>query len=79
MNLDDATMYLISYNDFVIDIFYIMNVALDCACRRKMEQWKRMTSEPALSPWAMTWYGDTDVYGLIHVNASSRDIVIIKL
>lgn len=62
MHLGDATMYLISFNDFVNVIFYIMNVALDCACRRKMEQWKRMTLEPASSPWDMTWYGGKDAY-----------------
>lgn len=61
MNLDDATVSLIPFNDFVI--FYMMNLALGCACRRKTEQWKLMTSEPASSPWDMTWYGDTDMYG----------------
>lgn len=25
-------------------------------CRRKMEQWRPMTSEPASSLWVMTWY-----------------------
>lgn len=61
MNLDDATVSLISFNDFVI--FCMMNLALGCACRRKTERWKLMTSEPASSPWDMTWYGDTDMYG----------------
>lgn len=65
MNLDDATVSLISFNDFVIVIFFIMKLALGYACRRKTEQWKLMTSEPASSPWDMTWYVDTDVYGLL--------------
>lgn len=40
--------------------------------RRRMEQWKRMTSEPVSSQWVMTWYGASFISclssRLLHMN-----------
>lgn len=74
VNLDD-TVSLISFNDSVFVLFYTVNLALGCACRRKTEQWKLMTSEPASSPWDMTWYGDTDAYGCMPCFNNSSELI----